>query len=272
MRPAAGSTPRRPPMRPARRPCAFGAAMVPVLFAYGGWQTASFVSGEIKDPTRTLPRALLFGVAGVIALYVAVSGVCLRVLGPQAPGRRRDAGVRRDARRARRNGGHAHRGRHCHLDARLPEPGDPDRARVYFAMARDGLFFRRWPPRSTRRARADCRHRPAGDARHDHRVVGSIRADPELCRLGRLHLLRPHGGGAADLRRRAERNGEPPPRFRVPGHPITTIGFVLVGVAGGGERRGALSRPTPSSGSASLLAGVPVVLCVAEARRQGLGD
>jgi APA family basic amino acid/polyamine antiporter len=31
-------------------PAGFGAAMVPVLFAYGGWQTAAFVGGEVKDP------------------------------------------------------------------------------------------------------------------------------------------------------------------------------------------------------------------------------
>ena len=35
---------------------AFGAAMTPVLFAYGGWQTASFVAGEMKDP-RAICRA-----------------------------------------------------------------------------------------------------------------------------------------------------------------------------------------------------------------------
>ena len=42
---------------------AFGAAMTPVLFAYGGWQTSSFVAGEMKIRARDLPRALLIGVA-----------------------------------------------------------------------------------------------------------------------------------------------------------------------------------------------------------------
>src|SRR6185503_4691520 len=60
---------------------AFGAAMAPVLFAYGGWQTASFVSGELRDPRRDLPRGLLLGVAGVIALYLGVNWVCVRALG-----------------------------------------------------------------------------------------------------------------------------------------------------------------------------------------------
>src|SRR6185295_19006793 len=58
-----------------------GAAMVPVLFAYGGWQTSSFVSGEIREPRKNLPRALLIGVTGVVVLYLAVNFVCVMVLG-----------------------------------------------------------------------------------------------------------------------------------------------------------------------------------------------
>lgn len=59
----------------------FGAAMIPVVFAYGGWQTASFVAGEMKDPRRDLPRALVLGVAGVALLYTLVNFVCVRTLG-----------------------------------------------------------------------------------------------------------------------------------------------------------------------------------------------
>lgn len=59
----------------------FGAAMVPVLFCYGGWQTACFVAGEMKEPRRDLPRALLLGVIGIALLYSAVNLVCLRGLG-----------------------------------------------------------------------------------------------------------------------------------------------------------------------------------------------
>jgi len=60
----------------------FGSAMIPVLFAYGGWQTANFIAAEIKDPQRNLPRALVIGVAGVITLYVTVNLVYVRALGP----------------------------------------------------------------------------------------------------------------------------------------------------------------------------------------------
>ena len=60
----------------------FGAAMTPVLFAYGGWQTASFMAGEMRNPKRDLSRAMVFGVIGVVVLYAAVNAIYLRALGP----------------------------------------------------------------------------------------------------------------------------------------------------------------------------------------------
>lgn len=59
----------------------FGGAMVPVLFAYGGWQTACFVAGELKQPRRDLPRALVLGVIGVAVLYSSVNFIYVRSLG-----------------------------------------------------------------------------------------------------------------------------------------------------------------------------------------------
>lgn len=60
----------------------FGAAMTPVLFAYGGWQTSSFLAGEVRDPSKTLPRGLVLGVLGVIVVYTSVNFVYVRALGP----------------------------------------------------------------------------------------------------------------------------------------------------------------------------------------------
>jgi basic amino acid/polyamine antiporter, APA family len=58
-----------------------GVALVPVLFAYSGWQTSSFLTAELKEPHVTLPRGMIAGVVGVIVLYLAVNAVCLRTLG-----------------------------------------------------------------------------------------------------------------------------------------------------------------------------------------------
>jgi basic amino acid/polyamine antiporter, APA family len=75
-----------PDVHPGPRPAApqlfaLAAAMTPVMFAYGGWQTASFMSGELVRPRRDLAVGLLAGVSGVIVVYLSVNYVCLRVLG-----------------------------------------------------------------------------------------------------------------------------------------------------------------------------------------------
>ena len=48
----------------------FGAALIPVLFTYGGWQTANFVAGEVKNPRRNLVIALVGGVLAVTVIYL----------------------------------------------------------------------------------------------------------------------------------------------------------------------------------------------------------
>ncbi len=60
---------------------ALGAALIPVLFAYGGWQSTNFVAEEITHAERNLPRALLLGVAGVVTVYVLANVVYLDTLG-----------------------------------------------------------------------------------------------------------------------------------------------------------------------------------------------
>jgi APA family basic amino acid/polyamine antiporter len=60
----------------------FGAALIPVIFAYGGWQTSNYIASEIRKPRKNLPKALLLGVAGVIALYVSINIIYIEVLSP----------------------------------------------------------------------------------------------------------------------------------------------------------------------------------------------
>ena len=60
---------------------AFGAALIPTQFAYGGWQTACFVAGEVREPRKNLPRGLMLGVLGVIVVYLSVNYVCVHALG-----------------------------------------------------------------------------------------------------------------------------------------------------------------------------------------------
>ena len=60
---------------------ALGAAFVPVLFTIGGWQQMNMVAGEVRDPERTIPRALMIGIAIVIAIYLGANLVYLHALG-----------------------------------------------------------------------------------------------------------------------------------------------------------------------------------------------
>jgi APA family basic amino acid/polyamine antiporter len=60
---------------------AVGTALVPVLFAYGGWQQTNFVAEEMMDARRDLPRALVIGVIIVAAVYLAANLTYLRALG-----------------------------------------------------------------------------------------------------------------------------------------------------------------------------------------------
>jgi APA family basic amino acid/polyamine antiporter len=61
---------------------ALGIALIPVLFAYGGWQYSNNIASEIVDPERTLPRSLGIGIAVVIAVYVLANVAYIRALGP----------------------------------------------------------------------------------------------------------------------------------------------------------------------------------------------
>jgi APA family basic amino acid/polyamine antiporter len=55
-------------------------ALIPVMFAYAGWNAATYVTGEMRDPARGLGRALVIGTCLCIALYVAINVVYLRAL------------------------------------------------------------------------------------------------------------------------------------------------------------------------------------------------
>ncbi|MGE0790778.1 MAG: APC family permease [Sandaracinaceae bacterium] len=56
---------------------AFAVALVYVSFSYSGWNAAAYVAGELRDPERSVPRALLGGTLVVVVLYVALNAVFL---------------------------------------------------------------------------------------------------------------------------------------------------------------------------------------------------
>jgi len=207
---------------------AFGAALVPVLFAYGGWQTASFVAAEIKEPRRNLPRALLIGVAGVITLYVTVNMVYVRALGtaglaattvPATTAMRMALGDRGATLIA--------------LGITVSTLGFLSQSvltapRVYFAMAEDGVFFR-----SVASVNAKT-HVPVVaivlQSVWTAVVALSGRYEQILNYVVAMDFLF-FGLTASCLfvfRKRDRMNQNIQTGYRVPGHPVTTIMFIAI--------------------------------------------
>lgn len=58
----------------------FGLALVSVLWAYDGWADLAFISGEVKDPERNLPRALILGTCAVVVVYLLANVAYLGVM------------------------------------------------------------------------------------------------------------------------------------------------------------------------------------------------
>jgi len=121
---------------------AFGAALVPVLFAYGGWQTASFIAGEVREPRKNLPRGMMLGVAGVILLYLLVNYLCVTRLGVQGL-----AATTTPASEVMRLALGERGAKLIAVGIAISTLGFLSQSiltapRVYFAMASDGLFFK----------------------------------------------------------------------------------------------------------------------------------
>ena len=130
---------------------AFFAAMIAVMFAYGGWATATFVSGEIEDQARTLPRGLVLGTLGVVVLYLGVNAACLRALGVSGLAASTAPVVDVVAKVIGATAGRVIATVVAISAFGFLAQGMLVCPRVYYAMARDGLFFRavgRLNPRS----------------------------------------------------------------------------------------------------------------------------
>lgn len=117
------------------------AALVAVLWAYEGWHNTTSCAGEMRDPDRVLPRGLLFGVAGLILIYLAVNIACAYVLG--AAGLAVSGQPVADALAAVGQNGLA---RFVRIFVAFSILGAAHAtfftyARVIYAMAKDGLFF-----------------------------------------------------------------------------------------------------------------------------------
>jgi basic amino acid/polyamine antiporter, APA family len=200
----------------------FGAAMTPVLFSYGGWQTASFVTGEMRDPQRDLARALLIGVAAVTLIYLSINVVCLRTLG--APGL---AATVTPAYTIMQKAIGGRGALFMAVAISISALGFLSQAmltspRVYFAMARDRLFFSwiGWVPQSTKVPAAAIALQGA------LAVVITLSGTYEQMLnyvVSMDFIFFGLTGASLFIFRRRAPAAE---RHRTPGHPLTTIFFI----------------------------------------------
>lgn len=208
----------------------FGAALVPVMFAYGGWQTANFVAGEIREPRKNLPRGLLIGVAGVVALYLSVNFVCIRVLGPEGL-----AGTNTPATALMRLALGERGASLIAVGIAVSTLGFLSQSiltapRVYYAMAGDGLFFRSvaWLHPKTRVPVVAIALQGALSM-----ILTFTGSYEQLLSYVVSDDFIFFGLSAACifiLRGRAARDGSTPDeeRFNMPGHPFTTLLFIAI--------------------------------------------
>jgi basic amino acid/polyamine antiporter, APA family len=121
---------------------AFGLALVSVLWAYDGWADLSYTSGEVKDPERNLPRALIGGTAAVILIYLLANIAYLAVL-PVDEIRRSPLVAADVAQRLIGPAGVVFVGVTVMLSTFGTLTGSLlTSPRIFYAMAEEGLFFR----------------------------------------------------------------------------------------------------------------------------------
>jgi APA family basic amino acid/polyamine antiporter len=234
-----------------------GAAMIPVAFAYGGWQTSSFVAAEMRDPRRDLSRGLVLGVSGVVLLYLSVNFVCVRVLGPAGLGATATpASAVMRAALGDRGGQWIAFGIAVSTLGFLSQ-GILTAPRVYYAMACDGLFFERVGRLSPRTGVPATAIIVQGFAATAIALIGSY--EQILNYVTSIDFISFGLTSAAVFVLRRRQGGFIEGVYRVPGHPFTTGLFVLAAAAIVGSTF--YSYPQNSViGLGILTAGIPVYL------------
>ncbi|HEY4561721.1 MAG TPA: amino acid permease, partial [Thermoanaerobaculia bacterium] len=229
-------------------------AVVAAFFSFGGWWDLSRLAGEIKEPQRTLPRALAIGVGTVTLLYIAVSAVFFYLVPLGAAGTSEAFAAQAGAVLFGGEGG-----RVLSAIVALSVLGSlfafmTMAPRVYYAMARDGVmpsFVARLDPRTGAPTRAIAIQ--AGLAALLV-AVGTFDAIVAYFVFITVVFLGLTVAGLFRIRQRS-----PPASYATPLYPLTPILFlvsvvlVLVLVGAGRPREAAL-------GTAVVALGIPAYL------------
>jgi basic amino acid/polyamine antiporter, APA family len=231
----------------------FATAFIACIWAYNGWFAVSLIGGEVKEPQRNLPRALLLGTMFVTCVYVLANIGYLRTLTiPEIAGSERVAAAA--AGRSLGSVGSIFVALTILASTFGTTNGNVMTApRLYFAQARDGLFFRRF---------GDIH--PAFKTPHISILGQGIWASvlaltgsyTQLVSYAVFTFWIFYGMTVAGLLVIRHRHPDAPRPYKMFGYPVTPVLFAAVSV--GVVLSAVLSSPTTSAiGFAILAAGVP---------------
>ncbi|HJQ66669.1 MAG TPA: amino acid permease [Gemmatimonadales bacterium] len=236
---------------------ALGAALVPVLFTYGGWQNTNLIAEEIIEPERNLPRALVLGVLGVVVVYVLANITYLRLL--SAPGLAASTAPAADAmREALGPRGASLIGAGIAVSAfgflnlnTLVAP------RMFQAMAQDGLLFRRMAELHPRYRTPTAAILAFSGWTIVLTLSGTFNQLVDYVVFGDWIFFALAVATLFVYRRRDELAGVSGSGFRVPGYPLLPAVFVLAALYVVSSSVGANPR-NAAIGTGLLLLGIPV--------------
>jgi basic amino acid/polyamine antiporter, APA family len=232
-------------------------AMIPVMFTYSGWNAASYMAEEIRDPGRNVPKALILGTVGVIVIYLLINVLYLFVIpiGELATTQGSVLDVVADRLLGQRAGNIMAVVALVSLAAGI-NAWTFAGPRVYFAMARDGVFFKN-------AARVHPKFKtPAAS------IVAQAAFSILLVLTGSLDAIANYVGFAITLfagtavaavfvLRRREPHAPRP--YRAWGYPVTPAIFVMVSAAI--VLNAFYTDPwVTGAGAAIILAGIPLYL------------
>lgn len=122
----------------------FAPALLGVFFTYGGWQMVCYIAPQVRDPQRNLPRAIVIGVLGVIAVYLVANIAYLKVLGVGSLAGDKDFATHVAVRVLGPSGANLLRAAMVVSCIGIFTVNVITTPWMYVAMAREGLFFQRF--------------------------------------------------------------------------------------------------------------------------------
>ena len=252
--PSATTAPLPPPPTPHTSFATFGIALIGVLWAYQGWHTLSYSAGEVRDPSRVLPRSYLIGTLIIVAVYLGANLAYLHVLPLAAIAQhQRVAASAMEIVIGPRGAAFVSALILCSIfgatNGNILAP-----SRIYYAMARDKVFFS-----AVGRVHPRCKTPAVAVAIHClwAMVLASSGSFEQLFTYVIFTGWIFYGAAALAVVVLRFRQPALPRPYRVPGYPILPLAFTAAAIAILGNTL--ISKPIQSLlGLGVVLTGIPV--------------